>query len=131
MNTWYDDIAAMHQHYGFDISEMNSEELQKFLNFRIDFLAEELQELQDADNGDDAVDALIDLCVIAIGTLHLYGVDSQLAWKRVLDANMRKVVGVKNTRPQPGNLPDLVKPEGWRAPQHADNVGLFSKIYNT
>ena len=131
MHNAQSDMANMHKHYGISINEFSPEQLRKYLNFRIDFLAEELQELQDATNGDDAVDALVDLCVIAIGTLQLYGVDASLAWNRVLDANMKKEVGVKTTRPQAGDLPDLVKPPGWTAPQHADNVGLLSKIYNT
>lgn len=125
------DMANMHNHYGISINHFTPQQLREFLNFRIDFLAEELQELQDATTADDAVDALVDLCVIAIGTLQLYGVDSALAWNRVLEANMKKEVGVKTTRPQAGDLPDLVKPAGWIAPQHADNVGLLSKIYNT
>lgn len=131
MNNAQTDMAVMHKHYGISIKEFSPEQLRKYLNFRIDFLAEELQELQDATNGDDAVDALVDLCVIAIGTLQLFEVDASVAWNRVLDANMKKEVGVKSTRPQAGDLPDLVKPSGWIAPQHADNVGLFSKIYNT
>jgi predicted HAD superfamily Cof-like phosphohydrolase len=125
------DMANMHNHYGFKLDHFTPQQLREFLNFRIDFLAEELQELQDAKTADDAVDALVDLCVIAIGTLQLYGVDAALAWNRVLEANMKKEVGVKTTRPQAGDLPDLVKPAGWTAPQHADNVGLLSKIYNT
>jgi len=125
------DMANMHNHYGIKLDHFTPEQLRKFLNFRIDFLAEELQELQDATSADDAVDALVDLCVIAIGTLQLYGVDSALAWNRVLEANMKKEVGVKTTRPQAGDLPDLVKPDGWIAPHHYDNVGLLSKIYNT
>jgi len=125
------DMSNMHNHYGISINHFTPQQLRQFLNFRIDFLAEELQELQDATSADDAVDALVDLCVIAIGTLQLYGVDTALAWNRVLEANMKKEVGVKTTRPQAGDLPDLVKPAGWIAPQHADNVGLLSKIYNT
>ena len=78
---------------------------------------------------DDIVDALIDLCVVAIGTLDAYDIDSYVAWNRVHQANMKKEVGVKASRPNPLGLPDLVKPEGWVAPTHKDNVGLVVKAF--
>ncbi len=92
-------------------------------------MKEELNELQNSQSGDDAVDALIDLCVVAIGTLNAFDVNSFEAWDRVLNANMAKEVGIKATRPNPLGLPDLIKPEGWTSPSHADNVGLFSKLF--
>jgi predicted HAD superfamily Cof-like phosphohydrolase len=80
-------------------------------------------------NAEEVVDALIDLCVVAIGTLDAYGVNAYKAWDEVHTANMAKEVGIKATRPNPLGLPDLVKPEGWTPPTHADNHGLISKIY--
>ena len=128
---WHQDIRKMHEHYGFSLEHADEDKLEAFLDFRIKFLQEELTEMQTAQTADDVVDALIDLCVVAIGTLDLLQVDSQQAWDRVLRANMLKKVGVKPTRQQDGSMPDLVKPLGWRAPNHDDNVGLLSKIYNT
>ena len=72
---------------------------------------------------------MIDLCVVAIGTLDAYQVDCLEAWNRVLDANMAKEIGIKHSRPNPLGLPDLIKPEGWIAPTHADNVGLLAKAF--
>jgi predicted HAD superfamily Cof-like phosphohydrolase len=72
---------------------------------------------------------LIDLCVVAIGTLDAFNVDAHTAWDRVLEANMNKEVGIKESRPNPLGLPDLIKPAGWTAPTHADNVGLLNKTY--
>ena len=43
---------------------------------------------------------------------------------------MEKEVGVKDSRPNPLGLPDLIKPEGWVGPDHADNYGLFTKAYS-
>lgn len=128
---WHTDIAAMHRYYRFDITKFSDEQLREFWKFRTAFLQEELTELQTATTADDAVDALIDLCVIAIGTLDLFKVDPHLAWNRVFDANMSKEVGVKETRQQTGNLPDLVKPPGWSAPTHHDNVGLIDRVIKT
>jgi len=128
---WIKDIEEMHRKYGVSatIEDMDANTLKKFLNFRISFLEEELRELKEAKTGDDVVDALIDLCVVAVGTLDAFNIDAGIAWDRVFAANMNKVVGVKSTRPNPLGLPDLVKPEGWKAPQHIDNVGLFSQIF--
>jgi predicted HAD superfamily Cof-like phosphohydrolase len=127
---WAKDIWRMHKHYGVHpvIDKMDDETLAKFLEFRINFLQEELDELRRAEGAEDVVDALIDLCVVAIGTLDGFGVDSHRAWDEVLDANMKKETGVKASRPNPLGLPDLIKPEGWTAPSHEGNHGLFARV---
>ena len=126
------DIAEMHRKYGVNeaVEKFSAEKLQKFLEFRINFIEEELNELKESDNPEDAVDALIDICVVAIGTLNAFQVNSKTAWDEVLRANMEKEVGVKDSRPNPLGLPDLIKPEGWVGPDHADNYGLFTKAYS-
>ena len=128
---WVSDISDMHTKYGVNekIREFDKEKLKKFLEFRIAFLQEELDEMKTATNGDDVVDALIDLCVVAIGTLDAFDIESDEAWNRVHQANMNKEVGIKASRPNPLGLPDLIKPEGWAAPTHADNIGMLDKIY--
>lgn len=129
---WAHDIMVMHEKYGvFDkVQAFDKEKLNKFLQFRIKFLEEEMNELSTAETADDVVDALIDLCVVAIGTLDLFDVDARLAWDRVHEANMNKLVGIKESRPNPLGLPDLVKPEGWTAPSHKDNVGLLDLLFD-
>ena len=129
---WAHDIMMMHEKYGvFDkVQAFDKEKLNKFLEFRIKFLEEEMNELSTAETADDVVDALIDLCVVAIGTLDLFDVDARLAWDRVHEANMNKQVGIKESRPNPLGLPDLIKPEGWTAPSHKDNVGLLDVIFD-
>lgn len=125
---WVKDINIMHEHYKAKdhLKTLSKKQLESFLNFRIRFLDEELDELSEAYNSaDDIVDALIDMCVVAIGTLDLFGVDANLAWDRVLAANMNKTPGVKATRPNPHGFPDLIKPPGWIAPTHADNIGCL------
>lgn len=140
---WVGDISAMHTKFGVNkvLRGLEPEKLEAFLKFRIDFLQEELDEMRKAlvdyqtgevegiKAADDTVDALIDLCVVAIGTLDAFDVNSDTAWNRVHRANMTKEVGIKASRPNPLGLPDLIKPEGWVAPTHADNIGLLSKIY--
>jgi predicted HAD superfamily Cof-like phosphohydrolase len=107
---------------------MDADTLKSFLEFRIRFLQEELDEMKNTDKMEDVTDALIDLCVVAIGTLDALDIDADLAWYRVHRANMAKQVGIKASRPNPLGLPDLIKPEGWVAPSHADNIGLLRKL---
>lgn len=131
---WVQDIHEMHDKFGFHprIKTMTNDELQMFLKFRIDFLKEELTEMYDAyyeGNSEEIVDALIDLCVVAIGTLDAFDIDAENAWDAVHTANMSKVAGVKPNRPNPLKLPDLNKPEGWTAPSHKGNYGLLTSAF--
>jgi hypothetical protein len=119
----------MHVHYGFHeaVDSLSVDKLRKYLKFRANFIGEEYKELQgNLKNPEEVVDALIDICVVAIGTLDLYGVDGQEAWDRVLQKNMLKAVGVKESRPNPLGLPDLIKPEGWTPPSHEGNHGKLT-----
>ena len=130
---WVNDISLMHAHYGVNekVKAFDKEKLKQFLEFRMAFLDDELMETEKAVSENDAeeiVDGLIDLCVVAIGTLDALGVNSYDAWNRVLAANMAKQVGVKPSRPNPLGLPDLIKPEGWEAPSHAGNHGLLTRL---
>ena len=77
---------------------------------------------------EEIVDGLIDLCVVAIGTLDAFGINAYDAWDEVLKANMAKKVGKKSSRPNPLGVPDLVKPEDWKAPSHKGNHGKFNDI---
>ena len=127
---WVHDICEMHKHYDvYDkLSRLSNDDLKKFFEFRLSFLEEEMAELRTAETSEDVVDALIDLCVVAIGTLDLFQVNPYVAWNEVLEANMNKRVGVKESRPNPFGLPDLIKPEGWQAPDHTGNHGLFTVV---
>jgi predicted HAD superfamily Cof-like phosphohydrolase len=130
---WPQDIHDMHTKFGVRdaVQKFDSVMLRTFLRFRLDFLHEELGETEKAAqtgiplDSEEVVDGLIDLCVVAIGTLDALGVDPHKAWDEVHKANMTKEVGVKESRPNPLGLPDLVKPEGWVGPDHGGNHGLM------
>lgn len=127
---WWLNLYEMHDHFGFHeaISQMDNDKLRQMLKFRLDFLQEELDEAKSAESAEDIVDAMIDLCVVAVGTLDAFNVDSQEAWNRVHAANMAKERGIKPERPNPLGLPDLIKPEGWVAPNHEDNHGSLANL---
>ena len=127
---WVKDINEMQTKYGVHdwMKKANAQQKLEYLKFRADFLKEELTELDNAiyhADSEEVVDALIDLCVVAIGTLDSFQVDGHKAWNEVLKANMNKQVGVKEGRPNPLGLPDLTKPEDWEAPDHSGNYGIL------
>ena len=134
MTNWVKDINLLHDKFGvYDVVEaMDKEKLYQMLLFKKRFLDEELAELQTAieeKKPENIVDALIDLCVVAIGTLDVFNIDSKKAWDIVQTANMSKLVGVNASRPNTLGLPDLIKPEGWVSPSHKDNIGLLECIF--
>jgi NTP pyrophosphatase (non-canonical NTP hydrolase) len=125
------DIKNLNRYYKIYrfITNASDNEKLHYLEFRAKFIQEELNELITAienNEADEVVDALIDIIVIALGTLDAFDINIKKAWKRVHHANMQKKIGVKDTRPNPLGLPDLVKPEDWQAPQHFDNVGKLN-----
>ena len=134
---WFKDMQDMHAKYGVD-KWMDDEKksdwsrLNKFMQFRINMMQEELDETKAAfndKNPEEIVDGIIDLCVFAIGTLEVFGVDANKAWDQVYKANMSKEVGIKEGRPNPLGLPDLVKPEGWKGPSHEGNHGNITDSF--
>jgi predicted HAD superfamily Cof-like phosphohydrolase len=135
-NDWVKDMRKMASKYKIQdaVNNLDSAQLKAFLQFRINFLQEELDEMKKAAtpnqpiDSEEVVDALIDLCVVAIGTLDLFDINAYEAWNEVLEANMNKKVGIKETRPNPLGLPDLIKPKDWKAPSHKGNHGKLSGL---
>lgn len=132
---WVNDINRMQTKYGVRewIKHATPFQLKKYLEFRLNFIKEEYDETREAlitEDSEEIVDGLIDLCVVAIGTLDALGVNVHKAWNEVYEANMNKEVGVKESRPNPLGLPDLIKPEGWIAPSHENNHGIIGNAWS-
>jgi hypothetical protein len=134
---WFHDMVVMHQKFGVN-KWMDKEKISKdsrlneYMKFRISMMQEELDETKVAfenKNEEEVVDGIIDLCVFAIGTLEVFGVDANKAWDQVYHANISKEVGIKEGRPNPLGLPDLVKPKGWEGPSHEGNHGNISDSF--
>ncbi len=139
MSNMADTIKTMNDRFGVNdwvIDKLQSddfESVEKLLEFRIkDLLAEEFLETQAAfkeKNAEELVDGLVDLIVIAMGTLDILDVDTHKAFNKVMKANLSKEAGIKPERPNPLGLPDLLKPEGWVGPDHRFNHGLLPLIW--
>lgn len=130
-----EDIENMHYKFGVyeAIDGLDDAKLREFLSFRISCIREELEETEAAVANKDAeevVDGLIDIMVFTLGTLDLFEVDAMKAWKKVMHANIAKEVGIKEGRPNPYGLPDLVKPAGWESPSHTHNHGTIGALFN-
>lgn len=123
----FSDMTSLYAKYGMFDEPMDREKLV----FRFSLLIEEVNELQLAlqqEDSEEVVDALVDIIVIAAGTLQLLKVNGDIAWKEVYRANNQKKRGVKSTRPNSGGF-DLVKPDGWKGPNHSDNLGSLDEIF--
>ncbi len=102
--------------------------------FRQDFMEEELQEHNLAHTSLDrdallALDALVDLVYVALGTAHLMGIDFNAHWRLVHEKNMQKerASGAADPRSKRGHSLDVVKPVGWTPPDHEP---IFTKTLN-
>ena len=133
----WEDISDMHTKFGVrdwvqkQVNEGNYDILKKFILFRMACIKEELDETNDAiakSDAEETVDGLIDILVFTIGTLDAFGVNANQAWKEVHRANISKNVGIKETRPNPFGLPDLIKPDGWEGPTHNENTGIIEEV---
>lgn len=78
-------------------------------------IQEEFQELQDANNDEESLDALIDILVVTIGAIHSMGADAEGAWNEVMRTNFAKIDPLtgKVRKREDGKV---LKPEGWKPP---------------
>lgn len=123
MSEWFQDVKDLYRVKGLSEQFLDGD----VLRFRQKHLEEELKEFDEAilnNDAEGAVDALIDMEVLILGTLYLGRVNGDLAWDEVFKANLTKERGTKETRPGSRGF-DLIKPVGWIAPNHKGNTGLF------
>lgn len=92
-------------------------------NYRLGFLAEELDELAQAlEDGDrvGAFDALLDLVYVAQGTALFMGINPEqwnAGMKAVHQANMSKVRAASKDSSKRNSAFDVVKPDYWVGPE--------------
>lgn len=84
---------------------------------RITHMKEELLEYETATNAEQDLDALVDLIYLAIGTAILHGFDIEEAFKRVHQANMKRIRKDKNNFKL-----GMEKPKDWIEPYLKDLV---------
>lgn len=83
-----------------------------------DLIKEELEELEVAYSAGDNVemlDALIDILVVTIGTIHSMGADAEGAWKEVMKTNFAKI-DKETGKVRKREDGKVLKPVGWVPP---------------
>ena len=118
-DTLLKDIDAFHKKYKFEKNDkVGIPEDNELVNFRTSFLMEELAEYTQAITKKDsaaALDALVDIVYIALGTAWLFNLPFERAWDQVQKANMSKIRTKSKSKKQ-GTSFDVVKPKGWTEP---------------
>jgi|TARA_R100000353_G_scaffold163896_1_gene124490 predicted HAD superfamily Cof-like phosphohydrolase len=118
-DTLLKDIDAFHKKYGFEKNDkVGIPENNELVNFRTSFLLEELAEYSQAITKKDtaaALDALVDIVYIALGTAWLFNLPFERAWEQVQKANMNKIRSKSKSKKR-GTSFDVIKPKGWRPP---------------
>jgi len=131
-NSHYQDVLDFHKKFGVPLAPKHTLLEGEALKFRLDFLQEELNELKKAHeegNLDDAIDALIDLEVVLLGTGQFMGVSPEAYeehWDAVHIANMSKERCTDASQSKRGAALDIRKPEGWKKPEHTPIIEKYS-----
>ena len=133
----FEDIREFHEKFRLNYDGKPRRLPTDLQEFRSHFIAEEaneyLQAITEMSNqvlhGEDiteqlelALDSLVDLVYVVLGTAYLHGFDFNEAWRRVHAANMRKVRAVNAEDSKRNSTHDVIKPEGWVPPSHTDLV---------
>ena len=118
-DTLIKDIDSFHKKFKFEKNDkVGIPDNNELVNFRTSFLIEELAEYTQAITKRDAagaLDALVDIVYIALGTAWLFNLPFEKAWQEVQKANMSKI-RTKSKSKKRGTSFDVVKPKGWRPP---------------
>lgn len=82
----------------------------------ISLIEEEFNELQEAEDDTETLDALIDILVVTIGAIHSMGADAEGAWKEVMATNFAKI-DQETGKVRKREDGKVLKPIGWTPPE--------------
>jgi predicted HAD superfamily Cof-like phosphohydrolase len=102
------------------VGAWNEDQFKMYLKL-IEEEAKELSEALAASDKVETLDALIDILVVTIGTIHSMGADAEGAWKEVMSTNFAKIdheTGKVRKR-EDGKV---LKPIGWTPPDLAQFI---------
>lgn len=119
--SYFEDVKKFHDKFGLTYDGpprvLSAEEL----GFRWRFLKEEIDEVREALQEEDLAQVageLADLVWIANGIAHRMGLNMDAHWAAIREANMSKVKASAENPGKRGSAMDIVKPEGWKRPNH-------------
>ena len=120
----FKDITSFHEKFDLKPKPYHEQD-NRYHNYRVNFMEEELDEYCQAYEQDDQaamLDAIVDLVYVAVGTAYLYGWNFPEAWRRVHEANMQKIKVTSAADSKRGHSSDIKKPPGWKTPDLSDLV---------
>jgi predicted HAD superfamily Cof-like phosphohydrolase len=115
----FNDVAAFNKKFGLeptDVPSFPNEEIWMLKNLH---MQEELNEIRAAcliGDLEQYFDGIIDLVYVALGAAYLAGLPFEEGFRRVHEANMKKVRAITAEDSKRGSTYDIVKPAGWEAP---------------
>jgi len=118
-------VAAFHQKFGLEPTSQPDFPVRDIWVLKNAHLQEELDEIRAAainGNLEEYFDGLIDLVYVALGAAYLSGLPFNEGFKRVHEANMKKVRALRTEDSKRGSTYDIVKPAGFVAPTLKDLI---------
>ena len=91
---------------------------QKQFDMYMNLIEEEFNELQEAEDDVETLDALIDILVVTVGAIHSMGADGEGAWKEVMATNFAKI-DQETGKVRKREDGKVLKPIGWKSPELA------------
>jgi len=118
-------VADFHKKFGLDPTEQPDFPFEEIWILKNNHMQEELNEIRAAainGNLEEYFDGLIDLVYVALGAAYLSGLPFDEGFKRVHEANMKKVRALRQEDSKRGSTYDIVKPAGFVAPTLTDLI---------
>lgn len=119
MANFFEDVSAFNKKFGLEPTDGPAFPNQDIWMLKNIHMQEELNEIRAACLTGDLeqyFDGIIDLVYVALGAAYLAGLPFEEGFKRVHEANMKKVRAVTAQDSKRGSTYDIVKPTGWEAP---------------
>lgn len=123
MSNLFDDVAAFHQKFNLEPTDQPDFPYEEIWKLKNRHMQEELDEIRAACLTGDLeqyFDGLIDLVYVTLGAAYLAGLPFNEGFRRVHEANMKKIRAMKPEDSKRGSTYDIVKPAGWQAPSLDD-----------
>jgi hypothetical protein len=119
MSNLFDDVSAFNKKFGLEPTDSPGFPAEEIWKLKNRHMQEELDEIRAAcliGDLEQYFDGIIDLVYVALGAAYLAGLPFDEGFRRVHEANMKKVRAVTAEDSKRGSTYDIVKPAGWEAP---------------
>jgi predicted HAD superfamily Cof-like phosphohydrolase len=125
MSDLFNMVAAFHEKFELTPTpgpDFPIAEIAKLKNVHLQEELDEIKKALDEGNLEDYFDGLIDLVYVALGAAYLGRLPFNEGFRRVHEANMKKVRALRQEDSKRGSTYDIVKPAGFVAPTLTDLI---------